>query len=417
MDPHEVVQAVEILLKEKKIDRSKLSEIIESVFRSMLKKKFEIETDEEVDQNFIITFNIDNGDVEIIHERLVVEDGEVDDPTKEIAHFEAIEIDEDVEIGEEISEIIDFKIFGRRHIIAAKQNLVQKIKQFEKQMLYDNFQTRIGEIITGTIHQITPKDIKIQYESEELLLPKSECVFNERYRRGELLRVLIKDVYKKNQDVKIVVSRSDKDFIKKLFELEVPEIADGIINITNIARKPGIRTKIVIDSIDTRVDPVGACVGQRGSRISAIVSELNKEKIDIVQFIDEPKLYLTRLLGIKTEYQLELDDENREAEIVIHDALVKDILGYKNTNIELAEDLTGYKIKVMSESEFEKENELSLETVEELGEELVALLKENDYNNAEQIFSAEKDDLLTIEGIDSEKYKFIIDTLNKYYED
>lgn len=416
MDSREVVHAVDALLKEKKIDKSMLSEIVESIFLSILKKKYNIEEDD-TEKYFSVTFNIENGDVEIIHERVVVEDDEFSNPLTEIKLTDALKIDEDAEVGEDLPEIIDLGDFGRRNIITAKQILIQKIKKVEKHQLYEVFKSKIGEIITGSIHQINSKEIKIHYEDIELILQKSDCVFNERYRRGELIKVLVKDVVEKNQDVKILVSRADKNFIKRLFELEVPEISDGIINIINIARKPGIRTKVVLETLDHRVDPVGACVGQRGSRISAIVSELNKEKVDIIHYIPDMKMLITRLLGIKTEYQIDLNPEKKTAEIVISDGLIKDVRGYKNSNLELAEEITGYKLSAITESEFERQNELRLDDVKELDELILVKLKLNGYNTAEDVFNARKSDLLHVDGINEDNYQSILDTLNKYYAD
>lgn len=414
MDTKEVVQAVDAILKEKKIDKSKLSEIVESLFKAIIKKKYEIE-DEEVDQFFSVTFNIENGDVEIIHERIVVEDDELKIPVSQIRLSDALKIDDAAEIGEALPEIINFNDFGRRHILAAKQILVQKIKKVEKHNLFDAFQNRVGEIISAVIQQVSPREVKLQYEDVELILPKNECVFNERYRRGELKRVMVKEVAEKNQDVKVIVSRSDKDFLKKLFELEVPEIADGVVNILHIARKPGLRSKIILETLDPRVDPVGACVGQRGSRISSIVSELNKEKVDIIQHVQDLKIYMTRLLGIKTEYQLDIDEENRTAEIVIADSLVNDVLGFKNANVELTEEITGYKIKVLSDSDFAKQNEIQLLSVEELDKNLVAKLQENGFFTADDIFDADRSALLQIEGMTKEALDSIFTVLNGYY--
>jgi len=414
MDTKEVVQAVDAILKEKKIDKSKLSEIVESLFKAIIKKKYEIE-DEEVDEFFSVTFNIENGDVEIIHERIVVEDNEFKIPVSQIKLSDALKIDDAAEIGEALPEIINFNDFGRRHILAAKQILVQKIKKVEKHNLFDAFQSKVGEIISAVIQQVSPREVKLQYEDVELILPKTECVFNERYRRGELKRVMVKEVSEKNQDVRIIVSRSDKDFLKKLFELEVPEISDGVVNILHIARKPGLRSKIILETMDPRVDPVGACVGQRGSRISSIVSELNKEKVDIIQHVQDLKIYMTRLLGIKTEYQLDIDEENRTAEIVISDSLVNDVLGFKNANVELTEEITGYKIKVLSDSEFAKQNEIQLLSVEELDKKLVAKLQENGFFTADDVFDADRSALLQIEGMTKEALDSIFTVLNGYY--
>ena len=417
MDSKQVVSAIETILKEKKIKKEKLTQIIEEIFFSILKKRFDLETDEEAEEYFSVTFNIEKGDVEIIHERIVVEDEDYESELTEIKLSDALKLDEDAEVDDEFPEIIDFSSFGRRNIATAKQILSQKIKKVERENLYERFKDKVGEIITGQIHQISPKEIKIHFEDIELIMPKSETVFNEKYRRGELIRVFIKAVEFDAQDVRIIVSRTEKDFIKKLFELEVPEIQDGIINITQIARIPGLRTKVILESLDSRIDPVGACIGQRGARISAIVSELNKEKIDIVQKIDEDKIFLTRLLGIKTEYQIEVDQDEGKVEIVIADILKRDVLGYRNSNVDLASSITGYKISVLSESEFEELNELKIETVKELDIETKEALLENGFRTAENVFTAAEEKRFFMDGFSDEKLDKIKVILNKYYGD
>ncbi|MDD3045085.1 MAG: transcription termination factor NusA [Candidatus Delongbacteria bacterium] len=417
MDTREVVNAIEGIIKEKKIERSKLSEIVKSIFLSILKKKFNLDEEENAEDYFSVTFNIDTGDVEIMHDREVVADEDFDNPVSQIKLTDALAIDPDAEAGDDLPEIIDFNSFGRRHIIAAKQILAQKIKKVERANTYDTYIEKIGEIIMGSIHQITPREIKINYDDIEVIMPKSESVFNERYRRGELLKAVIKDVYFKNQDVKVIVSRSDSDFIKKLFETEVPEISDGIIEIIQVARRPGIRSKVILETLDSRVDPVGACVGQRGARITAIVSELNKEKIDIIQKINEPKMFITRLLGIKTEYQLDLDVENKTAEAIVPDHIYDDVMGLRNSNVELTEEVSGYKLKVMTESEYEEMTNLTIEKVEEFTDELKALLAANGIKDAETFYETEKDVILQMEGMDESKYNYIKATLDSYYSE
>ncbi len=415
MDTREVVNAIEGIVKEKKIDRSKLSEIVKSIFLSILKKKYNLDEEENPEDYFSVTFNIDTGDVEIIHEREVVEDSDFVHPASEIKLSDALKIDEDAEVGDELPEIIDFDSFGRRHIIAAKQILAQKIKKVERANTYESYIERIGELIVGSIHQITPREIKINYDDIEVIMPKSETVFNERYRRGELVKAVLKDVYYKNQDVKVIVSRADGDFIKKLFESEVPEISDGIIEIIQVARRPGIRSKVILETLDSRVDPVGACVGQRGARITAIVSELNKEKIDIIQKIDDPKLFITRLLGIKTEYHLELDIENKSAEAIVPDHIYEDVIGVRNSNVELTEEVSGYTVKVMSETQYDELTNLTIERVEEFTDELKELLISNGIKDAETFYETDKEEVLAIEGMDIDKYNYIKGTLDSYY--
>lgn len=417
MDASEVVMAVKGILREKKIDKSKLSEIVKSIFLSILKKKFNIDEEVDAEDYFSVTFNIDSGDVEIIHERIVVEDDAFDDPASQIKLSDALKLDEDAEVGDDVPEIIDFDSFGRRHIIAAKQILAQKIKKVEKANIFEAFEERIGEVVMGSVHQITPREIKINYDDVEVIMPKSESIFNERYRRGELIKAVIKDVFFKNQDVKIIVTRSDKEFIKKLFELEVPEISDGIIQIVKIARQPGIRSKVILETLDNRVDPVGACVGQRGARITAIVSELNKEKIDIIQQIDEPRMFITRLLGIKTEYSIDINEEERTADIIIPDSIEKDVFGIRNTNVELSEEISGYKLNISTESKFNEANELKIQEVPELNEELKASLLELEIVTADDFFDKDKSVILEIDGIDEDIYQFIKTTLDSYYSD
>ncbi|MCK5759906.1 MAG: transcription termination factor NusA [Candidatus Delongbacteria bacterium] len=417
MDASEVVLAVKGILREKKIDKAKLSEIVKSIFLSILKKKFNIDEEVDAEDYFSVTFNIDSGDVEIIHERTVVEDDDFNDTASQIKLSDALKLDEDAEVGDDVPEIIDFDSFGRRHIIAAKQILAQKIKKVEKINIFEAFEDRIGEVIMGSVHQITPREIKINYDDVEVIMPKTESIFNERYRRGELVKAVIKDVFFKNQDVKIIVSRSTDEFIKKLFELEVPEISDGIIQIVNIARQPGIRSKVILETLDNRVDPVGACVGQRGARITAIVSELNKEKIDIIQQIDEPRMFITRLLGIKTEYSIDINEEEKTADIIIPDSIEKDVFGVRNANLELSEQISGYKLNVSTESTFNEANELKIQDVAELNEELKISLIENEVLTADGFFDKAKEEILEIEGIDEDIYNFIKKALDSYYKD
>ena len=417
MDASEVVLAVKGILREKKIDKAKLSEIVKSIFLSILKKKFNIDEEVDAEDYFSVTFNIDSGDVEIIHERTVVEDEDFNDTASQIKLSDALKLDEDAEVGDDVPEIIDFDSFGRRHIIAAKQILAQKIKKVEKANIFDAFEDRIGEVVMGSVHQITPREIKINYDDVEVIMPKSESIFNERYRRGELVKAVIKDVFFKNQDVKIIVSRATDEFIKKLFELEVPEIGDGIIQIVNIARQPGIRSKVILETLDNRVDPVGACVGQRGARITAIVSELNKEKIDIIQQIDEPRMFITRLLGIKTEYSIDINEEEKTADIIIPDSIEKDVFGVRNANLELSEQISGYKLNVTTESTFNEANELKIQDVGELNEELKVSLIENEILTADSFFDKGKSEILEIEGIDEDIYNFIKTALDSYYKD
>jgi N utilization substance protein A len=276
---HEIVDAVSQLLRDKGIDKDVFQEIIESVFLSMIKKKYG------QSDNFSIIFNLDKGDIEIQCYKNVVEDGNVTDPLLEISLSEALTYDPGAEMGEETMVMVDYeKEFGRRIITSAKQHLMQRLREIEKENLFQEFKDRVGEVVIGDVHQITRNETRLNIEKTEVVMPRSEQVYNERYRRGDTVKAIILEVSRTTKDPEIIVSRRDVSFVKRLFELEVPEIFDGIVEIKAIAREAGDRTKIAVTSNDKRIDPIGACVGMKGVRIQAVVKELNREKIDIIQW-------------------------------------------------------------------------------------------------------------------------------------
>jgi len=272
-------------------------------------------------------------------------------------------------------EIIDFDSFGRRHIIAAKQILAQKIKKVEKANIYEAFEERIGEVIMGSVHQITPREIKINYDDIEVIMPKSESIFNERYRRGELVKAVIKDVYFKNQDVKIIVTRSDKEFIIRLFELEVPEIYDGLITIKNIVREPGERAKVAVESYDDRIDPVGACVGMKGVRIQSIVQELNGEMIDVVRWNDDPKILISNLLKPAEISYIYINEEEKKAIVIVSEDQLSLAIGNKGVNAKLAAKASGWNIDIKTEDQFEEIRKLEASRLK--AEEALGLVSES----------------------------------------
>ena len=284
----EIIEAITQIAKDKKIDKENLRDILENIFMQMVIKKYgEVE-------NFDVIVNFDKGDIEIYQEREVVE--EVEDPITQIDLEHAKKLDPDAEVGEEVVEVIDPESFGRRLIISAKQSLNQKIRDFERESLLEEYKGRIGEIIIGDVHQVNKRGIFINVDKTEVFLPKSEQIYNERIRRGDTIRSIIKDIRQESKGTEIIVSRSDPQFLVRLFELEVPEIYDGIIDIKNVAREAGDRSKISVESIDKRVDAVGACVGMKGVRIQAIVRELNNEKIDIINHSSEPMVFIARAM-------------------------------------------------------------------------------------------------------------------------
>ncbi len=405
----EVVQAITEIIKGKNIDRDTFQEIIESVFLKAIEKRYG-----QCD-NFTVIFNIDKGDIEIYAEKMVVEDGELEDESTEIEVSKAQETDPDIEVGDEFVEVVDHKSFGRRLVLSAKQNLIQKIKEFEKRNLYEEFSERIGEIVIGDVHQQNKHEIRLNIDKTEVVMPQSEQVYNEKYRRGQSVKAIITDVRETNRDPEIIVSRKSPNFVKRLFELEVPEIYDNIVEIKTIAREAGDRTKIAVISNDRRVDPVGACVGMKGVRIQAIVRELNNEKIDIIHWTDDRDLLVRHALQPVIPIELHFDPAEKKATVVIPDDQMSMAIGRRGQNIRLASEITGYKIEPVKESEFYSD-ELALNDVEELTQELKDLLYSAGFSTADEVLDAGLEGLAKIDGLDEETSKMVLDILSTYFE-
>lgn len=408
---HEIVDAISQLLREKKIEKHAFQEIIESVFLSLLKKKYG------TSDNFDVIFNLEKGDIEIYCEKEIVEDDELEDPILQIPLSQAQKLDPDVEVGEDFVEIIDYRTFGRRLVTSAKQNLAQKIKEVEKDNVFNEYSDRVGEIILGDVHQVNRNEIRINIDKTEVIMPRSEAIYNERYRRGDTIRAIIKSVTRTPKEPQIVVSRADISFVRRLFELEVPEIFDNIVEIRKIVRAPGDRTKIAVESNDKRIDPVGACVGLKGVRIQAIVRELNNEKIDIIHWTEERSLLIHRALAPVTPLELIPDEEHNRVIVVIPDEQMSMAIGRRGQNIKLASQLVGVDLEPIKESEFYEEEELALEEVDGLTPSIIEKLKAAGYTNAEQILDAGKEKLLEVHGIGESTADKILDLLSAYYED
>jgi len=374
---HEIADAISQVLRERHIEKQTFQDLIESVFLSILKKKFGSA------DNYDVIFNLEKGDIEIYCEKQIVADAAVEDPALQIGISDARKVDGDFEVGDDFVEIVDYHKFGRRLITAAKQNLAQKIN--------------VGRT--------------------EVILPREEAIYNERYRRGDTLRAIIKSVAKTPKEPQIIVSRADISFVRRLFELEVPEIFDGIVEIRKIVREPGDRTKIGVESNDKRIDPVGACVGLKGVRIQAIVRELNNEKIDIVPYAADRSLLIHRALAPVTPLELIPDDENNRVIAVIPDDQMSMAIGRKGQNIRLASALVGVTIEPIKESEFYEEEELKLEDIEGLTPSVKEKLMEAGYANAEQVLDAGKEKLMEIPGIGEATAQKILETLGVYYEE
>jgi transcription termination/antitermination protein NusA len=393
----DIVEAFSILVKEKSIDKDVLSKIIEEIFLSMIKKKFGS------NENFDCFVNMDKGEIEIYQSKTIVE--KVENEVVEITIQDARKTEPDLEIGDEFLEIIDPATFGRRLIISAKQNLNQRIKEVEKELVFAEFQNRIGEIISGDIRQINRDEIRLNADKTEVILPKHEQIPTERYRRGETLRGIIKEVNMTSRGPEIIISRANDSFMVRLFELEVPEIYEGIIEIKTIAREPGERTKIAVCSNDKRIDAVGACVGMKGMRIQAIVKELNNEKIDIINWSSEPEIFITRALSPAKPKRIAIDDEEKKVIAVLEDEQISLAIGKGGQNRRLASKLTGYNIQTMREDEYkklmdaEKDLDQPLSEVPDLTENIINKLIKGGFETIRDIAESNVSDLVQVPGI------------------
>jgi len=347
----DIVESFSQMVKDKKMDRDVLESIIKDVFGMMIRKKYGVNT------NYDVTVNMDKGDIEMYLMKSVVD--EVTDPETEITPDEASERSgEELEAGDEYVEVLDFVSFGRRHIVNLKQNLNQKIREIEKEIVYNDYKDLVNEIIVGEIYQLKPNFILLIHNGNEIIFPKSEQIPKERYKKGESIRVYIKSVEKRPSGPPlIVVSRACDEFLKKLFELEIPEIYDNIIEIKGIAREPGERAKVAVYSYDDRIDAVGACVGMKGIRIHSIVRELCNENIDVINFTEDIALYIARALAPAKLKDIYLDKEAKVAKIVADEDQVSLIIGKNGQNIKLASKLTGHEIDVERKDQPPKEEE------------------------------------------------------------
>lgn len=323
------------------IDRPTLMKVIEDVFKTLLRKKYG------TDENFDVIVNDQTGDLEIFRRRIIVEDGFSEDDNLEIEYSEAIKIEPDYNVGEEVYEEVNVEDFGRRAVLAAKQTLASRIGDLKKKNLMDKYADRVGEIINGEVYQIWKKEILLLDEDgNELILPKSEQIPTDFFKKGESVRAVVKKVEMRNNTPVIILSRTHSSFLEKLLEIEVPEILDGLIVIKKIVREPGERAKVAVESYDDRIDPVGACVGMKGSRIHGIVRELRNENIDIINYTNNTQLLIQRALTPSRINRMELDHEGKKADVYLDADQVSLAIGKKGVNIKLAQDLTGYSIDV-----------------------------------------------------------------------
>ncbi|MGE5521063.1 MAG: transcription termination factor NusA [Candidatus Dadabacteria bacterium] len=346
-----LIEAFQDFKDAENIDRPTLMRVVEDVFKTLIRKKYGS------DETFDVIVNAEKGDLEIFRRRTVVEDGDVYNTLEDIEVSEAKKISEDYEIGEEVYEEVNLEDFGRRAILAAKQTLASRISDLKKNVLAKKYQDRIGEITSAEVYQVWKKEILLlDEEGNELILPKSEQIPQDYFKKGENIRAVVKKVDMKNNTPVIILSRTSPDFLAKLLEIEVPEIFDGLIVIKKIVREPGERAKVAVESYDDRIDPVGACVGMKGSRIHGIVRELKNENIDVINYTNNIQLLLQRSLTPAKITSMDLDQENKHASVYLKPDQVSLAIGRRGVNIKLACELTGYDIDVFRDTEGEEED-------------------------------------------------------------
>ncbi len=411
MNSLELVESFSEFKELKSIDKQTMQHVLEDVFRAMLKKKFN--TDEHID----VIVNIDKGDVQIFVNKEIVADGEVEDQNTEIAYSDAIKIEPDFEIGEEVSEEFRFNDFGRRNILSLRQNLISRILELEKDHLYKKYKERIGEIITGEVYQVWKKEIMVlDDENNELILPKSEQIPSDYFKKGESIRAVVSKVDMRNSSPVIILSRIAPEFLERLFELEVPEVFDGLITIKRIVREPGERAKVAVESYDDRIDPVGACVGMKGSRIHGIVRELRNENIDVINFTNNPKLFIQRALSPAKITNIEIDEEEKRASVFLKPDQVSLAIGKGGYNIRLAGKLSGYEIDVFRDGESDNEDVDLEEFADEIDSWILDELKSVGCDTAKSVLELTVADLVQRTDLEEETIQEVLRILRSEFE-
>jgi len=397
---------------DKMIDRVTLMAILEDVFRSTLKKKFGD------DDNFDIIINPDKGDLEIWRNRVVVADDEVEDPNREIALSEAQKIEPDFEIGEDVSEEIKLKDLGRRTILALRQNLVSKIHEHDNTITYKQFKDMEGELYTAEVHHIRHKAIiLLDDEGNEIILPKEKQIPSDFFRKGDNVRGIIESVELKGNKPTITMSRTSNKFLEKLFEHEIPEVFDGVIMIKNVVRIPGEKAKVAVDTYDDRIDPVGACVGMKGSRIHGIVRELGNENIDVINYTNNTSLYISRALSPAKISSISINEEKKHAEVTLKLEEVSKAIGRNGHNIRLAGQLTGYEIDVIREGLVEEEDVELSEFEDEIEPWIIEEFAKAGLDTAKQILEHDIEDLIKRTDLEEETIRDVINILKEEFED
>jgi len=411
----ELIEVFSEIAREKNVERSELATILEELFLYIIEREYGDSS------NCSCIVNLDKGEIEIYAEKTIVE--EVDDYKVEITLEEAIkkepEAAEGLVVGDVFVEVIDLTVFGRRIINTAKHFFAQKLRDVERNYIYEDYANRIGEIVIGIVHQVQRDNVFINIDQAELRLPKNEQIQSERYRRGDTVRSVIKSVEITSKGPDIVVSRSDNYFLNKLFEMEVPEIEDGIIDITSIARQPGERAKIIVQSNDRRIDPVGACVGMRGSRIQAVVRELNNEKIDIVNYSEQPEILITRALSPAKPVNLYIDEDKEYCISIFEDENLDSAIGRSGMNINLASRLTGYRIDAYGVNQYKRlqdDQNTLLTEVDGITKKIGKSLLDANIKTVLDLMEADEESLLEITGIATSTVEQIYSSVQQFIE-
>ncbi|MDN5284615.1 MAG: nusA, partial [Mucilaginibacter sp.] len=395
----------------KNIDRPTMMSVLEDVFRSMIRKKFG------TDENCDVIVNTDNGDLEIWRTRAVVEDGFSEDDDLEVELAEAKLFDADLEVGDEQIEQITLESFGRRAILAARQTLVSKILELEKDEIFKKYKDRVGEIVTGEVYQVWKKEtLVLDDEGNELLLPKTEQIPADYFKKGDSVKAVVSKVDMLNSNPKIIISRTAPEFLQRLFELEVPEIFDGLITIKKIVREPGERAKVAVESYDDRIDPVGACVGMKGSRIHGIVRELKNENIDVINFTNNVQLYIQRALSPAKITSIKLDDDKKTAAVYLKPDQVSLAIGRGGHNIKLAGKLTGYEIDVYREADEHDEDVDIEEFTDEIDSWIIDEFKRIGLDTAKSVLALTVGELVKRTDLEEETVKEVLSILNAEFE-